>query len=148
MSVLGVPKEAMNYSSNEGLGGAGSVLSQRSALYANALQRIKTSYIEGWTQAFNKYFAAKGYSGLADKFQLHMEPIITQQSTITFEKRDAAIGQASAIVDLMKTLGIDNADSYKNTLVEILTEVLPMTGSHIRDWHIHPEPEGDGADEF
>ncbi len=149
LSVLGVPKEAMNYSSNEGLGGAGSVLSQRSALYANALQRIKTAYIAGWTQAFNKYFIARGYSGLIDKFQLHMEPIITEQSTITFEKRDAAISQAQAIIDLMTTLGIDNAKTYKDALVEILTEVLPMTGSKIRDWHIHPEAgEGDDVSEF
>lgn len=47
LSVLGVPKEAMNFSSNEGLGGAGSVLSQRSALYANSLQRLETAYMEG-----------------------------------------------------------------------------------------------------
>lgn len=86
---------------------------------------------------------------MIDKFQLHMEPIITEQSTITFEKRDAAIGQAQAIIDLMTTLGIDNAKTYKDVLVEILTEALPMTGSKIRDWHIHPTAqEGDDVSEF
>ena len=48
----------MNFSSNEGLGGAGSVLSQRSALYANSLQRLESAYIAGWTDALNKYFIA------------------------------------------------------------------------------------------
>ena len=149
LSVLGVPKEAMNYSSNEGLGGAGSVLSQRSSLYANSLQRIETAYMDGWTDAFNKYFTAKGYSGFVDKFQLHMQPIVTQQSTITFEKRDAAISQASQIVDLMKSLGIDNAEDYKSALTEILMEALPMTSSKVDSWGVHPKEEGEGdLDEF
>lgn len=146
LSVLGVPKEAMNYSSNEGLGGAGSVLSQRSSLYADALDRIKNAYIRGWTQAFNKYFTERGYSGFVDKFQLHMQPIITQQSTITFEKRDAAINQASAIVDLMKSLGVDNADVYKDAIVEILSEVLPKLGGNANEWSINPVQED--SDEF
>ena len=144
LSVLGVPKEAMNFSSNEGLGGAGSVLSQRSALYANSLQRLKTAYIAGWTDAINKYFIARGMSGCVDKFQLHMSEIVTTQSTITFEKRDAAISQAQQIVDLMKNCGIDNADDYKGVLTEILTEVLPQTGSKVNQWDVAIKPEGGG----
>lgn len=142
LSVLGVPKEAMNFSSNEGLGGAGSVLSQRSALYANSLQRLKTAYIAGWTDAINKYFIARGMSGCVDKFELHMSEIVTTQSTITFEKRDAAISQAQQIVDLMKNCGIDNADDYKGVLTEILTEVLPQTGSKVNQWDVDIKPEG------
>lgn len=134
LSVLGVPKEAMNFSSNEGLGGAGSVLSQRSALYANSLQRLKTAYMQGWTDAINTYFTMRGMSGLVDKFQLHMSEIVTQQSTITFEKRDSAISQASQVVDLLKNLGVTNADDYKTALTEILTEVLPMTASEASGW--------------
>lgn len=150
LSVLGVPKEALNFSSNEGLGGAGSVLSQRSALYSNALQRIETAYIDGWTDAFNKYFEAKGFSGFVDKFQLHMQPIITQQSTITFEKRDAAISQATQIVELMKTLKIDNAESYKSAITELLLDVLPLTSSNVANWSIDPKEgeEGGSNDEF
>lgn len=142
LSVLGVPKEAMNYSSNEGLGGAGSVLSQRSSLYADALDRIKNAYMNGWTQAFNKYFTERGYSSFVNKFELHMQPIITQQSTITFEKRDAAISQATAIVDLMKSLGVDTADTYKQAIVEILSEVLPKIGGDANNWSIDPSQEG------
>ena len=62
LSVLGVPKEAMNFSSNEGLGGAGNVMSQRSAIYANALQRLETAYISGWTDGIHKYFRARNLS--------------------------------------------------------------------------------------
>lgn len=134
LSVLGIPKEAMNYSSNEGLGGAGSVLSQRSALYANALQRLKTAYMAGWKDAIDKYFTARGMSGFKDRYILHMSDIITEQSTITFEKRDAAIGQASNIVQLMKDIGIKDDQAYHDVLTEILTEVLPMTGSDVRTW--------------
>lgn len=141
LSVLGVPKEAMNYSSNEGLGGAGSVLSQRSSLYADSLGRIKSAYISGWTQAFNKYFVERGYSGFENKFQLHMQPIITQQSTITFEKRDAAISQATAIVDLMTNLGVDNPDAYREAITEILLEVLPKMGTEISGWNMDPKSE-------
>lgn len=147
LSVLGVPKEAMNYSSNEGLGGAGSVLSQRSQLYADSLQRIETAYIEGWVDGFNKYFTAKGFPGYVDNFTLHMQPIITQQSTIASEKRDAALSQASAIVDLMTNLGVDNANNYRNVLVEILSESLPSTGAEVPSWSLNPTVGGEN-DEF
>lgn len=136
LSVLGVPKEAMNFSSNEGLGGAGSVLSQRSALYANCLQRLKTAYIDGWTDALNKYFVARGMSGLVNNFDLHMAEIITTQSTITFEKRDAAIGQAQNAVQLLKDLGIVDAEKYKDLLTEVLSEVLPVTSAKVQNWDV------------
>ena len=137
LSVLGVPKEAMNFSSNEGLGGAGSVLSQRSALYANALQRLKTAYMEGWRKAVNLYFTERGMSGMVDKFDLHMSEIITTQSTITFEKRDSAMSQASAAIDMLKSLGIKDPDRYKDVLTEIFTEVLPSTGSEVSNWEVN-----------
>lgn len=136
LSVLGVPKEAMNFSSNEGLGGAGSVLSQRSALYSNALQRLETAYIAGWTEALNTYFISRNMSGFVDTFKLSMQPIITTQSTITFDKRDAAINQATSIVSLLSDLNIDDTDAVKRALVEILSEALPQTGSDALGWHI------------
>ena len=144
LSVLGVPKEAMNFSSNEGLGGAGSVLSQRSAIYANSLQRLKTAYMSGWRRALNIYFQERGMSGFVDKFELHMAEIITTQSTITFEKRDSAVSQAQAVVDLMKNLGIKEADNYKSVLIEIFTEVLPLVGSDINKWDIDLNTENGG----
>lgn len=71
-----------------------------------------------------------------------MSEIVTTQSTITFEKRDAAISQAQQIVDLMKNCGIENADDYKGVLTEILTEVLPQTGSKVNEWDLDIKPEG------
>lgn len=147
LSVLGVPKEAMNFSSNEGLGGAGSVLSQRSALYANALLRLETAYMAGWKNAIDKYFTARNMSGFIGTYTLHMNPIITTQSTIQFEKRDAAIGQAQTLVDLLKTLGVDNNKQYLEALVEILSEVFPKMGADAVNWSINPNSgEGGGAD--
>jgi hypothetical protein len=143
LSVLGVPKEAMNFSSNEGLGGAGSVLSQRSALYANILQRLETAYITGWTDAFNKYFIARNLSGFVGTFKLHMNPIITVQSTVQFEKRDAALNQASALVALLKDMGVTKADAYRNSLVEILTEVFPQMGADAQNWNLHIDDAND-----
>lgn len=143
LSVLGVPKEAMNFSSNEGLGGAGSVLSQRSALYANALQRLEVAYMAGWRQALNTYFAEKNMSGFIDTFELHMQPIITTQSTIAFERRDSALNQATGIVDLLKKLKVTDSDNYKRAITEILTEVLPRTGSDVATWHMDVESGGD-----
>ena len=137
LSVLGVPKEAMNFSSNEGLGGAGSVLSQRSALYANALQRLEVAYMNGWQDALNKYFVARNMTGFIDKFTLHMNPIITTQSTVQFEKRDAAISQANSIVQMLQSLGVENADNYKTAITEILSEVLPQTGADANSWEVN-----------
>lgn len=151
LSVLGVPKEAMNFSSNEGLGGAGSVLSQRSALYANSLQRLETAYMEGWRDALNKYFIARNMSGFVDKFILHMNPIITTQSTVQFEKRDSALSQAQTLVDLLKNIGVDNKESYTNALVEILSEVFPQMGSAARNWDVNVDEassEGGGPGAF
>lgn len=146
LSVLGVPKEAMNFSSNEGLGGAGSVLSQRSALYANSLQRLENAYREGWVDGINKYFIAKNMSGFVNRFKLHMNPIITTQSTVQFEKRDAALGQAQTLVDLLKNLGVTMSDDYKKALTEILSEVFPQIGADAINWNIDvTESEGGGA---
>lgn len=146
LSVLGVPKEAMNFTSSEGLGNAGSVMSQRSALYANALARLETAYINGWTSAINKYFEAKNLPGYVNQFQLHMNPIVTELSSIAFEKRDSAINQASQLVDLMRSIGVDNAESYREAIIEILSEVLPKTGTGVNDWSIGVE--GGAADEI
>lgn len=145
LSVLGVPKEAMNFSSSEGLGGAGAVMSQRSALYANALQRIESAYISGWTDAFNKYFRAHNLSGYVNSFELHMNPIITQMSTVAFEKRDSAISQAQAIVDLLKNVGVTDAAKYREAITEIISEVLPRTGAAVNGWGIDVTEKGEGG---
>lgn len=146
LSVLGVPKEAMNFSSNEGLGGAGAVMSQRSALYANSLQRLMTAYIAGWTKAINQYFISRNMSGLVGKFKLHMNPIITTQSTLQFDKRDAAITQLSTLIDILKNLGVSNVDDYRSAIIELLSEVLPQTSAAASKWNIElSTPDGDGG---
>lgn len=143
LSVLGVPKEAMNFSSAEGLGNAGSVMSQRSALYANALSRLGTAYIAGWTDAINKYFEARGMSGFIDKFELHMNPILTEMSALSFEKRDAAIAQAQSISELFKALGVEDRKELRIALKEILAEVLPKTGAAVDSWDINMDSADD-----
>ena len=152
LSVLGIPKEAMNFSSNEGLGGAGSVMSQRSSLYANSLQRLKTSYIAGWTDAINKYFKVRNMSGYINTFDLHMEPIVTEQSTIMFDKRDAALTQAQTLVQVLKDMGVKTPGDYKEALKEILSDVFPKTGNKVLSWGIDIESanaeEGGGVDAF
>ena len=145
LSVLGVPKEAMNFSSNEGLGGAGSVLSQRSALYANSLQRLETAYMNGWRDAINKYFIARNLTGFVDKFELHMNPIVTQLSTITGEKRDAALSQASAFIDTLKNLGVTQEAAYKSGLIELLKEEFPVISAELGDWNIDVTAETDNS---
>lgn len=138
LSVLGVPKEAMNFSSSEGLGNAGTVMSQRSALYANALSRLETAYMSGWTDAINKYFEAKNLSGFINTFELHMNPIVTEMSALQFEKRDSALGQAQTIVDMLKSMGVTDKKDYVSALTEILSEVLPKTGAAVSGWDIDP----------
>lgn len=145
LSVLGVPKEAMNFSSSEGLGGAGQVMSQRSAIYANSLERLETAYKEGWRDAINKYFMVKNLSGYCDQFELRMQPIVTLQSTIQFEKRDAALNQAQSIIDVLNSLDVTDKDSYRSALQEILTEVLPQIGSDVVRWDIEPGSGSEGG---
>ena len=146
LSVLGIPKEALNFSSAEGLGGAGAVMSQRSALYANALQRIETAYKEGWTAALNAYFSARNMTGYVDQFELHMQPILTEMSTVQFDKRDASVSQASQIVDLLKALGVSDADTYKTAIIEILQDALPKTSTAVNtaDIDVSTEDAGEG----
>lgn len=151
LSVLGVPKEAMNFSSNEGLGGAGAVMSQRSALYANSLQRLETAYMAGWKDAIDKYFAARNLSPFIGTYTLHMNPIITQQSTINFDRRDAALSQAVNLVDILNSMKVTDKDAYLDALVEILSEVFPKMGADAKTWKINPSNEdtgGGGTDEF
>lgn len=143
LSVLGVPKEAMNFSSAEGLGGAGAVMSQRSALYGNSLQRIETAYKEGWRSGMNKYFIEHGLSGFVDKFELHMNPIITQMSTVNSERRDGALSQASSVTELLKQLGVTEEKYYKEALTEILSEALPTTGAAVNTWDMNVEAGGE-----
>lgn len=150
LSVLGIPKEAFNYSSSEGLGQAGSVMSQRSALYANILDRLETAYIEGWRVGINNYLARHNMSGMIDQFQLHMNPIVTELSSQNFEKRDAALGQAASLLELLRNLGVTNPDDYKKSLVEILSEVFPTTGNQVNSWNIDTAASGaeGGPEEF
>jgi len=143
LSVLGVPKEAMNFSSAEGLGGAGAVMSQRSALYANRLSRLETAYKNGWRDALNKYFLSRNMSGFVDQFVLNMSPIITNMDQVLFEKRDAAIGQTQNIVSVMKELGIANADDYKQAITEILMQAFPQTGSAVSTWKVDVSSGGE-----
>ena len=147
LSVLGVPKEAMNFSSSEGLGGAGQVMSQRSALYANSLQRLETAYMEGWRSAIDTYFENKGLSGFVGTYDLHMQPIITLQSTVQFEKRDSALSQATTLVDLLKNLNVSDKEDYLKSLTEVLSEVFPQIGSDVIDWKIDPS-EGGAENDF
>ena len=145
LSVLGVPKEAMNFSSNEGLGGAGSVLSQRSALYANSLQRLETAYISGWTDAINKYFEARNMNGFVDQFKLQMQPIVTNMSTVVSEKRDASVSQAQSLIDLLKNLGVTDKEPYMKAVQEALKETFPQLGSETMTWNIDVT-ESEGGD--
>lgn len=148
LSVLGVPKEAMNFSSNEGLGGAGSVLSQRSALYANSLQRLETAYISGWTDAINKYFVARNMSGFVNKFKLHMQPIITTMSTVVSEKRDASVSQAQNLISLLQSIKVDGNEPYLKAIQEALKETFPQLGSQVMSWSIEPEENGGNENGF
>ena len=147
LSVLGIPKEALNFSSAEGLGGAGAVMSQRSALYANSLQRIETAYKEGWTSALNSYFRVRNLTGYVDKFELHMQPILTEMSAVQFDKRDASVSQASQIVDLLKSLGVKDVDMYRTAIIEILQDALPKTSSSFNDAPLDVK-SGDEVEEF
>ena len=70
-------------------------------------------------------------SGYVDKFELHMSPVITEMSTVKFEKRDAAIGQASSLIDMLKSLSIEDKDIYISALIEALNESFPRTSSKI-----------------
>ena len=119
----------MNYSSAEGLGGAGAVMSQRSQLYSNSLQRLETAYMNGWRQAFNKYFKVRGFSGFIDKFDLHMQPIITQLETVQAEKRDAAVSQATSLIDMLKGMGVTDPNVYRTATIEALNSAFPQTAS-------------------
>ena len=137
LSVLGLPKEALNFSSAEGLGGAGAVMSQRSELYANCLQRLQTAYKSGWTDGMNKYFIARGMPGLVNKFQLEMSPILTQMSTVVAEQRDSAISQALQMVELLKSVGVKNTEVYERAIQEILKGSLPLSGGDAVSWKIN-----------
>lgn len=148
LSVLGIPKEALNYSSNEGLGGAGSVMSQRSALYANSLQRIEQAYLDGWTEGLNAYFRNRNMSGFVDKFELHMQPIITLQSTVQFDKRDAALNQAIQYAQLLRDNGVTDPQTYQEGFVEILSETFPKIGTAAASWSVNIVTDGGGSDEY
>lgn len=152
LSVLGVPKEALNYSGAEGLGEAGNVLSQRSMLYANALQRLETAYKEGWRDAINKYFTVRNMSGMVDGYVLNMQPIITALSTVMSEKRDSAVNQAQSLVQLLTDLGVTDKEPYLKALQESLKEEFPDFGSNIMSYDIKVTDEtemegGGGVDE-
>jgi hypothetical protein len=145
LSVLGIPKEGMNYSSNEGLGGAGSVMSQRSALYANILTRLCTAYKNGWRDAINMYFMQRNLNGFVDKYTLHMSPIITTQSTIQFDKRDSTLSQANQFVQLLRDANVPSPKVMREGLSEILTESFPKMGAEATAWQIEEENAGGEA---
>lgn len=136
LSTTGVPKEQLNFSSNEGLGGAGTVASQRSAIYANALQRLTSAYISGWTTAINNYFTIRGYKQFVNKFTLHMSPIITPLSSVNFERKDSTINQASSFLELLESLGVTDDKVIKSAMKNILIDGFPEISSNVSQWDI------------
>ena len=86
-------------------------------------------------------------SAYADRFELHMNPIITTQSTIQFDTRDSALSQADTFVNVLKNLGVTKSDTYREGLSEILTEGFPQMGSDANGWRLNLE-EGDDASEL
>ena len=101
----------------------------------------------GWKDAIDKYFIQRNMSGMVDKYQLKMQPIVTQLSTVVSEKRDAAISQAAQVIEMLKSLGVSDNDQYKNALVEVLNEEFPEITSSIMAWDINTTEEGE-MDEF
>ena len=75
-----------------------------------------------------------------------MQPIITLQSTVQFEKRDSALSQATQLVDMLKNLNVTDKSDYLNSLGEILSEVFPQIGSDVLSWKINPSEEGQTND--
>ena len=68
-----------------------------------------------------------------------MADTITTQSTIQFERRDAAVGQASNIIQMLKDLGVKDADTYRDAISEILLDVLPGTSGKATSWDVNVE---------
>ena len=91
----------------------------------------------------NTYFTVRGMSGLVDTYDLHMLPIVTPQATVEAEKRDAAIGQATSIVSLLKELGVTDADSYRPAITEILSDTLPSTSVDAMSWKLNIQQGGE-----
>ena len=120
-------------------------MSQRSALYANILTRLQTAYKNGWRKAINMYFTQRNYSGFCDKFELHMSPIITTQSTIQFDKRDSTLNQAQQFIQLVNDAGVQGDAVRQQGLTEILTEAFPKMGSQASGWVMQGEST-EGAD--
>lgn len=143
LSALGVPKEALNFSSAEGLGAGGNVMSQRSALYANALMRLENAYKQGWTTAINHYFRMRNMNGMVDQFVLNMSPLLTSHQDIIDEKKDAAIAQAQSFIDLLKSLGVEDSKDYVEGLNEILSEAYPGLGNKVLSWQVNVDNGGE-----
>ena len=78
-----------------------------------------------------------------------MNPIITPLSTVQSEKRDAAISQAQAFIDMLKNLGVNDESPYLSGITEILTEAFPSISSQANSWKIEvTEPEGGDEGDF
>ena len=73
-----------------------------------------------------------------------MNPILTQQSTIEFDRRDSVLSQASTFVQLFKDSGITDNRQLVQGLSEILSEVFPKLGASAVDWDANIE-SGDGG---
>ena len=120
-------------------------MSQRSALYANILDRLETAYKAGWTHAFNTFFQQQNMSGYVDRFTLHMNPIITNQQTVMLDKRDSAMSQVQAFISILKDLGVTDSDHLKSGVEEILTDSFPTISADVAGWDVDMNTEGAGG---
>ena len=75
-----------------------------------------------------------------------MNPIITQMSTVSSERKDSALSQADQIISILEKLGVTDEKAYKEALVEVVTEALPTIGSNINGWRMDVEAGGDDND--
>ena len=58
-----------------------------------------------------------------------MQPIITQLETVQAEKRDAAVSQATSLIDMLKGMGVTDPNVYRTATIEALNSAFPQTAS-------------------
>ena len=104
---------------------------------------ILSSFLARYPKITNDSSGVKSnLSGYVNEFDLHMNPIITQMSTVNFERRDSALTQATTVTELLKSLGITDESPYKKALTEILTEGFPDTAGDVNSWKVDLASEG------
>ena len=155
--ALRVPKQFIGDTDDAGGFDGGTSLSLISSRYAKAVKRIQAAMIQAITDAINLMLIDKGLDSYINKFEIRMQPPMTQEERDRAETEGNRINMIQDIMNLLDSVNITSEAAKLKILKTLLSntisdaEVMKIITDEIEileEQEIEEESGDDSSDEF